>query len=99
MSNDRMRVIGIDPFDPVPHLAIGRMALVRGDGVTSIREFQIALAADPVDRVSAYCDLSESYLMAGEFENAKRAVLAALEMAPTYERAQELLLRAVEEES
>ena len=103
-DEDRMnlaydRVIGIDPFDPVPHLAIGRMALARGDGVTSTREFRIALAADPVDRVSAYCDLSESYLMAGEFENAKRAVLAALEMAPTYERAQELLLRAVEEES
>jgi tetratricopeptide (TPR) repeat protein len=103
-DEDRMnlaydRVIGIDPFDPVPHLAIGRMALARGDAVTSIREFQIALAADPVDRVSAYCDLSESYLMAGEFENAKRSVLAALEMAPTYERAQELLLRVVEEES
>ena len=34
--------------------------------------------------------------MAGELEEAKRAALAALEMAPTYERAQELLLQAVE---
>ena len=90
------RVIGIDPFDPVPHLAIGRMALAKGDSDTATREFRVALAAGPVDRVSAHCDLAESHLMAGELEEAKRAALAALEMAPTYERAQELLLQAVE---
>jgi len=92
------RVVGIDPFDPVPHVALGRMALARGDSRTATREFQVALAAGPVDRVSAHCDLAESHLMSGELEEAKRAALAALEMAPTYERAQELLLRVVEGE-
>ena len=67
------RVVGIDPFDPVPHLAIGRMALANGDSATAIREFQVALAAGPVDRVSAHCDLAESHLLAGELEEAKRA--------------------------
>jgi tetratricopeptide (TPR) repeat protein len=90
------RVVGIDPFDPVPHLALGRMALSRGDARTATLELQVALAAGPVDRVSAYCDLAESHLLASELDEAKRAVLAALEMAPTYERAQELLLRVVE---
>lgn len=100
-DEDRMalaydRIVGIDPFDPAPHLALGRMALARGDAGTATRELTVALAAGAVDRVSTHCDLAESHLLAGEPEQAKRAALAALEMAPTYERAQELLLRAVE---
>ncbi|MCE2542308.1 MAG: tetratricopeptide repeat protein [Acidobacteria bacterium] len=91
------RVIGIDPFDPAPHVAIGRMALARGDADTAALEFSVALEAGTVDRVSAWCDLAESHLLGGRLDAAKRAALAALEMAPTYERAQELLLRAVEE--
>lgn len=90
------RVIGIDPFDPVPHVALGRLALARGDAATAVRELEVALAAGPVDRVAVHCDLAEGHLLAGRPEAAKRAALAALETAPTYERAQELLLRAVE---
>ena len=90
------RLVGINPFDAIPHQAIGRMAMARGDTDTSTREFQVALAIGPVDRVAAHCDLSESHLIAGELDEAKRAALAALELAPTYERAQELLLRVVE---
>ena len=102
-DEDRMtlaydRLVGIDPFDPVPHLALGRLALADGDAATAVLEFEVALAAGPVDRVSAHSDLAESHLLAGQPEAAKRAALAALEMAPTYERAQELLLRAVEAE-
>ncbi len=91
------RVIGIDPFDPVPHLAIGRMALARGDADAAALEFSVALEAGTVDRVSAWSDLAESHLLGGRLDAARRAALAALEMAPTYERAQELLLRVVEE--
>ena len=90
------RIIGIDPFDSVPHQAVGRMALAQGDIDRATLEFEIALAVGPVDRVAAHCDLAESYLIAGDFAAAKREVLSALELAPTYERAQELLLRAVE---
>lgn len=102
-DRDRMamayeRVIGIDPFDPIPHEALGRMALEAGELARAIHEFEVALAVGPVDPVGVYCDLSESLLLAGQTAAAKREVLKALEIAPTYERAQELLLRAVEEE-
>ena len=90
------RLIGIDPFDPIPHQAIGRLALARGDSDTATQEFQVALAVGPIDRVAAQCDLAESHLMAGRLDEAKRAALAALEIAPTYERAQKLLLQVVE---
>ena len=90
------RLVGIDPFDAISHKIIGRMALKRGETKTAIREFQIVLAVDPIDKVEAYCDLAESYLVDGQVSKAKQTVLIALEMAPTYERAQDLLLRAIE---
>ena len=90
------RLAVIDPFDATPHQALGRLALAGDDLVTATREFRAAVEAGPVDRVAAHCDLSESYLRSGNLDQAKRQAMAALELAPTYERAQELLLRAVE---
>ena len=90
------RLIGIDPFNPAAHQVMGRLALNAGDTKIATREFKIAMAAGPIDRVSAYCDLAESYLMAGELDEAKQSALAALEIAPTYTRAQELLLRVID---
>jgi Tfp pilus assembly protein PilF len=55
----------------------------------------IALA--PVDRAAAYTDLAESYFAGGKKAEAKKQTLAALEIAPSYERAQELLLKLVGE--
>ena len=89
-------IIELDPFDSVPHQALGRLAMVRDDPALAVREFEVTLAAGPTDRVSAHVDLAESYLVAGRSDDAKRAVIAALEIAPTYERAQELLLQIVE---
>jgi Tfp pilus assembly protein PilF len=60
------------------------------------REFRAAIDAGPVDPVPAQCDLADVLLASGDRAAAKQAVLAALETAPTYERAQQLLLRIVE---
>jgi tetratricopeptide (TPR) repeat protein len=90
------RIVTADPFDAAAHTALGRIALGRRDAALSVREFQAALAARPPDPVSARCDLAEAYLLAGRRDEARRELLAALETAPTYERAQDLLLRASE---
>jgi Tfp pilus assembly protein PilF len=58
-----------------------------------VRNFRVALAARPVDRASAHADLAESLLRAGNRAEARREALAALEIAPTYERAQDILLK------
>ena len=71
-------------------------AMAAGETATAVREFSIALAAGPIDRVSAHVDLADSHLATGDLDAAKREVIAALEIAPTYERAQELLLQIVE---
>ncbi len=89
-------IIEIDPFDPAPHQTLGRLAMARDDHAVAAREFEVSLAIGPLDRVATQIDLAESYLAAGRTDAAKREVIAALETAPSYERALELLLRIVE---
>jgi cellulose synthase operon protein C len=90
------RIVVIDPFDSAAHSALGRIAVGRRDAGLATREFRAALAAGPVDPAPAHCDLSEALLLGGQKVEAKKEVLAALEIAPTYARAQELLLRIVD---
>jgi tetratricopeptide (TPR) repeat protein len=93
------RIVEIDPFDSSGHSGLGRSALRLKDAPTATREFRMALAIGPADRASAHCDLAESYLLAGRAADAKREALAALEIAPSYERAQDLLLKAIDGKS
>ena len=90
------RLIEIDPFDPIPHQTLGRLAKDAGRTETAVRELEVALALGPVDRVAAHADLAETLFAAGRLVEARRQTLAALEIAPTYDRALELLLSIVE---
>ncbi|HMJ84519.1 MAG TPA: tetratricopeptide repeat protein [Vicinamibacterales bacterium] len=90
------RIAAIDPFDSDAHVQLGRMALGRNEAETAAREFRTVLALGPVDKAAAFTDLAESYFQAGKRAEAKKQTLAALEIAPTYERAQGLLLKLVE---
>jgi len=90
------RIVTLDPFDSATHSAYGRLAWERRDMALATREFRAAVDSGPVDPVPAQCDLAEALLASGERAEAKQVVLAALETAPTYERAQQLLLRIVE---
>ena len=89
------RIVALDPFDSSAHSGAGRLALKRRDSTGAMREFRAALQTGAPDKAAAHCDLGESYLAAGMKAEAKKEALAALEIAPTFERAQELLLNAV----
>ena len=90
------RIAAIDPFDADAHAQLGRLAMQRDDPEAASREFRAVIALAPVDRTAAFTDLAESYFKSGKRSEAKKLTLAALEIAPTYERAQELLLKLVE---
>ena len=62
----------------------------------AIRAFRAAVAGGPADKASAYADVAEAHFAAGQIAEAKRNALAALEIAPSFERAQDLLLKVVE---
>ena len=87
------RVVAIDPFDAASHTTLGRLALAANHSEEAIRMFRVALAAGPVDRAGAHADLAEALAQAGQRDEAKKQALAALELAPTYTRAQDLLLK------
>jgi tetratricopeptide (TPR) repeat protein len=90
------RVAEIDPFDAAASAALGRHALDTRSPQDAARWFRAALAAAPADRAAAHCDLAESYLATGAAALARRQVLAALELAPSYARAQDLLIAIVD---
>jgi tetratricopeptide (TPR) repeat protein len=98
MSLAYERVVSLDPSDAVAHTGLGRLALETKQVDVAIREFKAALALGPADRAGAHCNLGEAYLAKGLAADAKREALAALEIAPTFERAQELLLKAIQSE-
>jgi tetratricopeptide (TPR) repeat protein len=89
------RSVALDPFDAASHSRWGRLALKNRDAAVATREFRAALQTGAADKAAAHCDLGESYLLAGRRAEAKKEALAALEIAPSFERAQELLLNSV----
>jgi cytochrome c-type biogenesis protein CcmH/NrfG len=90
------RVVAIDPFDAHAQAAYGRLVFKRGDADAALKALRTVLALNPPDRATAHTDLAEIYIQKRQLADAKREVMAALEIAPAYERAQDLLLRLVD---
>ena len=86
----------LDPFDGQAQRRVGLGALQRRDVPRAIATLRAALATKPADMAGAHVDLGEAYFAAGRADDAKQQVLAALEIAPTFERAQDLLLTIVD---
>ena len=89
------RIADLDPFDGEAHAQLGRRELAQGHADRAIVEFAAALALGPPNLVEAHTDLGEAYLKAGRKDDAKKEAFIALEQAPTYARAQDLLLAAL----
>ncbi len=87
------RIVALDPFDGEARAVLGRIALQKNEADVAAREFRTVLALKPIDPAAAHTDLAESYFKAGKRDEAKRQALAALEIAPSYARAQDLLLQ------
>jgi Tfp pilus assembly protein PilF len=55
------------------------------------------MSLDINDPVEARTDLAQAYLNNGQRADARQNVLYALELAPSYRRAQEVLLQSLDE--
>lgn len=87
------RAVWINPFDQEAHTRLAELAAEMSDRRIAIRERRALLALDPTDRVEAQYQLALAYADAGDMVSARREVLRALEQAPNYSKAQDLLLR------
>ncbi len=83
----------VNPFEHSAHTMAGNLYLERNEAEPAIREYQVALAANPPNTAEAHYNIARAYLAAGRNGEAKRSVLRALEVAPGYDKAQELLLK------
>ncbi len=82
----------IDPFVVEDRERLAELLVALGDIEGEIIERRAVLALDPVDRAQAHYRLALALDRAGDRAGARSAVLAALELAPNYEAALELLL-------
>ncbi len=86
------RAIWISPYDPAIHTRLAEHLTATGNRAKAVRERRAVVALDPVDRAEARYQLARALADAGDRTAARREVLMALEEAPSFERAQALLL-------
>jgi tetratricopeptide (TPR) repeat protein len=86
------RATFITPFDPALHERTAELATSAQRPASAIRARRAVLALNPTDRVEAMYQLAAAYAAAGDRVNARREVLRALDLAPNFEKAQQLLL-------
>ena len=87
------RMIWIWPYDAAVHLRLADAAARAGIASTAVRERRAVIALGPSDLLGARVELARALLATGDRAGARREVLSVLEHAPTYERAQTLLLQ------
>jgi tetratricopeptide (TPR) repeat protein len=86
------KAIALNPYDQDVHRALAAVAMQQSDYISAIREYGVLLALDETDPAMANTDLAQAFLLNGNKVQAKRHALAALEIAPMFERAQDILL-------
>ncbi len=69
--------------------------MAMGEHAAALVEFDAALAVGPANRAEARTDRAEALLALGRRAEARREVMLALEDAPTFARAQDVLLEAM----
>jgi tetratricopeptide (TPR) repeat protein len=85
----------IRPMDVEEHQKLGDLLLSQKQYAPAMREFEALLALNTPDKAGTYYKLAEANFGQGNRDVARTNVRKALEIAPSYEPAQELLLKIV----
>lgn len=88
-------VADLDPFDADIHGRLGKRLAAKNQHAEALLEFEAALALGPTNLAEAHTDLADVQLKLGRNDEAKRSAIAALKEAPTFARAQDVLLAAI----
>jgi tetratricopeptide (TPR) repeat protein len=85
-------LLEVVPFDLDAHEELSGLYEDLGEWAGAVKERKAILALDPVDRADAHYRLAVALWRNGDRDGARSQVLRALEIAPTFEAALELLL-------
>jgi tetratricopeptide (TPR) repeat protein len=88
------RVTWIDLNDQDAWRKRAELAMAIGRHADAVVARRVIVAMRPSDILAARADLAEALLRSGDHAAARRELLSVLELAPSFERAQELLLEA-----
>ena len=91
------KLLYIYPEDEETHHMLGGLLIGGNHPVEAIREYQAVLALKTTDSAEAHYDLAKALQAAHRSKEAKDQVLTALETAPDYKPAQQLLLQLSQE--
>lgn len=86
----------ISPYDIAAHTRLAELHARAGNRAGAVRERQAIVALKPVDIAEARYQLALAHFENGDRVNARREVVRALENAPNFAKAQELLLKLSE---
>ncbi len=90
------RALSVSPYRLDVHQVSAQIATLTDNASMAVREFEVLVTLDRNDPVEARTNLAEAYMNNGQAQEAKRNILTALEIAPSYQRAQQVLLKAVD---
>ena len=93
------RAIQVDPYRVDVHLLKANYAERIGDSALAVTEYEVLLKLEINDPAEAQTNLAQAYLNNGQALQAKENILRALEMAPSYQRAQKILLQSIDGDS
>ena len=89
------RAMYIRPMDLEGHRELGSVLMEREEFADAAREYEVLIALNAPDLANTYFNLASAEYGAGRMAEARRSILRSLEIAPSFEAAQELLLRIV----
>ncbi len=91
------KLLYVYPEDEAVHQKLGALLLESADPTAAVREFQAVVDLKPADTAEAHYHLAQALASAHRNGEAKDQVLTALEAAPGYKPAQQLLLKLSQE--
>ncbi len=83
----------IDPYQPAIQKKLGEAALEAGMWADAVAAFRVLVGLKGPDPAGAHYDLARAFFASGDRSRAKTEILRALEIAPSFLKAQELLLK------
>jgi tetratricopeptide (TPR) repeat protein len=88
-------VLLVAPLRPEVHSELGEALLAAGRATDAVVEYRALLAMQPHDLADAHYRLAKAYAAAEDRASSREHLLYALEIAPHYREAQQLLLEVV----
>lgn len=93
------RAIQVDPYRADVHQLKASYADRIGNSELAVTEYEVLLKLEINDPAEAQTNLAEAHLNNGQVLEAKQNILRALESAPSYQRAQSILLQSIDGDS